>query len=68
MITNQTKKTCFLCGFLFLALTSLAEGVVMQVDSDFDGKLDQWQHKSEEGRLLKVEYDKNGDGKFLKAI
>jgi hypothetical protein len=37
---------------------------VIQVDSDFDGKLDQWQHKSEDDRLLKVEYDKNGDGKI----
>ena len=37
---------------------------MIQIDSDFDGKLDQWQHKSEDDHLLKVEYDKNGDGKI----
>ena len=63
MMTTRFQKTCILCGCLFIALTSLAEAVVIQVDSDFDGKLDQWQHKSEDDRLLKVEYDKNGDGK-----
>ena len=53
----------FLAGSLFFTLITFAEGVVIQVDSNFDGKLDQWQHKSEEDKLLKIEYDKNGDGK-----
>ena len=64
MKTTRMKKPYFLCGFLFLSLASFAEGVVIQIDSDFDGKLDQWQHKSEDDHLLKVEYDKNGDGKI----
>ena len=64
MKTTRMKKPYFLCGFLFLSLASFAEGVVIQIDSDFDGKLDHWQHKSEDDHLLKVEYDKNGDGKI----
>jgi hypothetical protein len=53
----------FLTVFIFFTLITFAESVVIQVDSNFDGKLDQWQHKSEEDQLLKIEYDKNGDGK-----
>ena len=65
MKTTRLKIRLILyAGFLFLSLASLAEGVVIQIDSDFDGKLDQWQHKSEDDHLLKVEYDKNGDGKI----
>ena len=63
-MTTRLKTRYSLAGFLFLSLASLAEGVVFPVDSDFDGRLDQWQHKSEDGSLLKVEYDKNGDGKI----
>ena len=35
---------------------------MIQFDSNFNGKIDQWQHKSEKDDLLKVEYDKNEDG------
>ena len=63
MITTQLPTKYFLTGFFFFTLITFAEAGVTQVDSDFDGKLDQWQHKSEEGQLLKIEYDKNGDGK-----
>ena len=62
-MTRQNKKY-ILVGLFFFSLASFAEGMVLPVDSDFDGKLDQWQHKSEDGQLLKVEYDKNGDGKI----
>ena len=53
----------FLSGFFFFNLITFAESVVLQLDSNFDGKPDQWQHKSEEDQLIKIEYDKNGDGK-----
>jgi len=64
MAMTRISRRLFLSGFFLLSLTSLAESGVFPVDSDFDGKLDQWQHKSESGQLLKVEYDKNGDGKI----
>ncbi|MFP6638489.1 MAG: hypothetical protein VB778_07690 [Nitrospinaceae bacterium] len=64
MKTTRLINRPVFVAILFLFLTSLKEGVVIPVDSDFDGKLDQWQHKSEDGVLLKVEYDKNGDGKI----
>ena len=35
---------------------------VLEIDSDFDGKIDQWQYRTAEGKKLKVEYDKDGDG------
>ena len=34
---------------------------VLQVDSDFDGKMDQWRHMSNDNKIIKIEYDKNGD-------
>ena len=34
----------------------------MEVDSNFDGKVDQWHHVSASGGALKVEYDLNFDG------
>ena len=34
---------------------------VLQVDSDFDGKMDQWHHMSNDNKIIKIEYDKNND-------
>ena len=64
MITNRINIKHIIIGFFFLSLASLAQAEVLPVDSDADGSLDQWHHKSEEGVLLKVEHDKNGDGKI----
>ena len=37
---------------------------VNEVDSNFDGKVDQWQHLSPEGKVLKIEHDSDFDGKI----
>ena len=34
----------------------------MEVDSNFDGKTDQWHHVTESGEVDKVEYDMNFNG------
>ena len=55
-------------SFFFLCLIgSPISAEVFQIDSDFDGKLDQWHHKSKNGKMekwkiIKIEYDKNADG------
>ena len=48
--------------FVFSVSQSQAEEVV-ELDSDFDGKIDQWQHKTADGLLTKTTYDTNQDGK-----
>jgi hypothetical protein len=58
------SKISISTSFFFLCLTgSPLSAEVFQIDSDFDGKLDQWHHKSKDGKIIKIEYDKNGDGK-----
>ena len=59
----KLTRQYFLIGLFFFTLITFAEGVVIQIDSDLNGKPDQWQHKSIEGNFLKIEYDKNEDGK-----
>jgi hypothetical protein len=50
-------------SFFFLCLTgSPLSAEVLQIDSDFEGKLYQWHHKSKHGKIIKIEYDKNSDG------
>jgi len=61
MISNRFTMKCFLAVFLIFGLASFAGAEVIQVDSNFDGNLDQWHHKSEDVKLMKVEYYKNGD-------
>ncbi len=39
-------------------------GEILQVDSDFNGKMDQWHEMSDDGQTIKIEYDTNGDGKL----
>ena len=51
-------------GFLFFALINFAECAVIQLDTDLNGKMDQWQHKLGKKQLQKVEYDKNEDGQI----
>ena len=42
-------------SFFFLCLTgSPLSAEVLQIDSDFDGKLDQWHHKSKNGKMKKL--------------
>ena len=43
------------------ALPCMAE--VNEVDSNFDGKIDQWQHVDAKGKVLKIEYDGDFDSK-----
>ena len=43
------------------ALPCMAE--VNEVDSNFDGKIDQWQYVNDEGKVEKIEHDGDFDGK-----
>ena len=33
---------------------------VLQVDSDFDGKMDQWRHMSDDNKIVKIEVVRSG--------
>ena len=48
----------FIC-FMFLPYAS---GEITQVDSNFDGKMDQWRHMSSNGQIAKVEFDTDFNG------
>jgi len=48
---------------LIFAFPVTIEAAVNEVDTNFDGKPDQWQHVSEKGKLFKVEHDGNFNGK-----
>ena len=37
-------------------------GEVLQIDNNFDGKMDQWHHISGDKKIIKIEYDNNNDG------
>ena len=53
----------FVISFLGMALfANLSFAKVSKVDSNFDGKMDQWHHSNEEGKLYKIEYDSDFDG------
>ena len=59
--------------FMFLVISvgfaaPTVNGEVLQVDSDYDGKMDQWHHRSDDGKIIKIEFDKNGDGKIQMAM
>ena len=49
-------------ALLIVASPCIAE-VVNEVDSNFDGKIDQWQHVDDKGKVLKIKYDGDFDGK-----
>ena len=49
--------------FIFFIPFSHIAAEVIQIDSDFNGKFDQWHHKSKEGKIIKIQFDKNEDGK-----
>ena len=49
--------------FIFFIPVSPIAAEVIQIDSDFNGKFDQWHHKSKEGKIIKIQFDKNEDGK-----
>ncbi len=42
-----------------LSGTCLSYGEVLQVDNNFDGKMDQWHHMSDGNKIIKIEYDNN---------
>ncbi|MZH03518.1 MAG: hypothetical protein F3745_09045, partial [Nitrospinae bacterium] len=46
---------------LVSALPCMAE--VNEVDSNFDGKIDQWQYVDAQGKVEKIEHDGDFDGK-----
>ena len=56
---------CLLAGPVFailvMVLPCMAE--VNEVDSNFDGKIDQWQYVNAQGKIEKIEYDGDFDGK-----
>ena len=68
MRSNRLPIVYFLTVFLFFILLTFAEGKVIQFDSNFNGKIDQWQHKSEKDDLLKVEYDKTNNRQSKRSI
>ncbi len=45
----------------FTALPCMAE-VVNEIDSNFDGKIDQWQYVDSQGKVEKIEHDGDFDG------
>ena len=47
----------------FLVSISPGWAEVNEIDSDFDGTVDQWQHVSVNGNVEKIEHDSNADGK-----
>ena len=49
-------------ALLIVASPCIAE-VVNEIDSNFDGKIDQWQHVDDKGKVLKIEYDGDFDSK-----
>ena len=49
----------YLSFFVFIVP---ANGEITQVDSNFDGKMDQWRHMSPNGKIIKVEYDTDFNG------
>ncbi len=53
----------FTLGVLGLAGVGPAWAGVTEVDSNFDGQIDQWHHFAPDGQIEKVEYDLNLDGK-----
>jgi len=48
-------------ALLVTALPCMAE--VNEVDSNFDGKIDQWQYVDAQGKVVKIEYDGDFDSK-----
>ena len=58
-------KTFLLSIALLTALTypSFANDV-LNIDTNEDGKFDQWQYLNETGKKLRIDYDKNRDGKI----
>ena len=58
------KKQMLYIGMILLifAFPVTIEAAVNEVDTNFDGKPDQWQHVSEKGKLFKVEHDGNFNG------
>ena len=52
-----------ICSFiLFTVSGSMVFAEVTKVDSNFDGKMDQWRHNTADGKTFKIEYDTNFDG------
>ena len=54
-VSSKLKKLIsglVFCNFLVVASPGWAE--VNEIDSDFDGKIDQWQHVSENGIVEKI--------------
>ena len=48
---------------LLVVASPCIAGVVNEIDSNFDGKIDQWQHVDSQGKVLKIEYDGDFDSK-----
>ena len=60
MIRRNMLAIVMLVFFAF-ALPCMAE--VNEVDSNFDGKIDQWQYVDAQGKVVKIEHDGDFDGK-----
>lgn len=60
----KTLKTIPIMACVILTFClSIASAEVVEIDSNFDGKIDQWQYFNSSGILEKAEYDTNHDGK-----
>ena len=53
--------TATVLALLVTALPCMAE--VNEIDSNFDGKIDQWQYVDAQGKVVKIEYDGDFDSK-----
>ena len=56
MISLRVKFTLILLYFLSGVCPS--HGEVLQIDNNFDGKMDQWHHMSNHNKILKIEFQK----------
>ena len=48
--------------FVLINFVEMGNANIAKVDSNFDGKMDQWRHTTPEGKITKIEYDTNFDG------
>jgi hypothetical protein len=61
-IINSLRLILIFSFILFTVSGSIVFPEVAKIDSNFDGKMDQWRHNTVDGKTLKIECDTNFDG------
>ena len=61
-IINSLRLISICTFILFTVSGSMVFADVAKIDSNFDGKMDQWRHTTADGKIFKVEHDTNFDG------